>query len=60
VCELDENRLNDGEVLLRRAACASCGLVVRENIPFLADALCREQVATKREAILREFGLSDA
>jgi hypothetical protein len=59
VCELDDHRLNEGDVVLQRAACASCGLVVRKNSPFLADALCRQQIAAKRDEILRDFGLAD-
>ena len=60
VCELDEGRLNARDVVLQRAACASCGLVVRKNSPFLADTLCGEQIASKRKEILREFGLADS
>jgi hypothetical protein len=60
VCELDEGQLKEGNVVLKRAACASCGLVVRKDAPFLADALCREQVASKRQEILRDFGLAGA
>ena len=58
VCELDEDRLDDRVVVLKRAACANCGLVVRD-IPFLADALVSEEVATKRTEILRDFGITD-
>lgn len=59
VCELDADRLDDRAVVLKRAACASCGLVV-PNIPFLADALVGEEVARKRTEILRDFGITDA
>jgi hypothetical protein len=60
VCELDEARLGEGAITLKRAACANCGLEVRQNSPFLADALCRDQVAAKRDAILRDFGITEA
>jgi hypothetical protein len=56
--ELDEHRLKEGDVVLQRAACASCGLVVGKDSAFLADALCREQIPTKRDEILRDFGLA--
>ena len=59
VCELDEDRLNDHVVVLKRAACANCGLIVR-NIPFLADALVSEELSTKRTEILRDFGIADS
>ena len=59
VCEIDEDQLDGGEVVLKRAACASCGLVVR-NIPFLANSLVGEAIARKRTEILNEFGVTDA
>jgi len=59
VCELDEDRLDDRAIALKRAACASCGLVV-PDIPFLADALVGEEVVRKRAEILRDFGIIDA
>jgi hypothetical protein len=58
VGELDEDRLDDHMVALKRAACANCGLIVR-NIPFLADELVGEEVARKRAEILRDFGITD-
>ena len=58
VCELDEDRLDDRIVALKRAACANCGLVVR-NIPFLADELVSEEIARKRAEILQDFGITD-
>lgn len=58
VCELDETSLDVGKVTLKRAACPSCRLVVRENSPFLADALCQTQLAEKQGKILREFGIT--
>jgi hypothetical protein len=60
VCELDEDRLNERAVALTRAACASCGLMVRKSCPFLADALCGEQIGQKRTEILHDFGIADA
>ena len=59
VCELDEDRLDDRAVVLKRAACASCGLVVA-NVPFLTNALVCEEVARNRTQILQEFGIEDA
>jgi hypothetical protein len=59
VCELDEDRLDDRAIVLKRAACASCGLVVRK-MPFLADALVGKQIAMKRTEILHDFGITDA
>ena len=59
VCQLDDDRLvEDRAVILQRAACASCGLVVG-NIPFLADALVHEEVARQRTEILRDYGIKD-
>jgi hypothetical protein len=58
VCELDKDRLDDRAVVLKRVACASCGLIVR-NIPFLPDILVGDQVARKHTEILREFGITD-
>ncbi len=60
VCEIDEDRLDDRVVSLRRGMCASCGFVVPRNCPFLVDALCREQIPQKRDKILRDAGITDA
>ena len=59
VCELDEDSLNDRIVSLKRGECANCGLVVPKAGPFLADALCMQQITDKREEILRGFGIAD-
>ncbi len=59
VCELDENGLNDCVVALKRGECANCGLVVPKDCPFLADALCRQQITDKRWEILQDFGIKD-
>lgn len=58
VGELDETCLGVGKVALKRAACPSCRLVVREKNPCLADALCHTQLAEEQEKILREFGIT--
>jgi hypothetical protein len=58
VCELDEISLDVGKVALKRAACPSCRLIVRENSPFLSDALCQTQLAKEQGTILREFGIT--
>jgi hypothetical protein len=60
VCELDEDRLDDRIIALRRGMCASCGFLVPINCPYLVDALCRQQIPRKRDAILRDAGITDA
>jgi hypothetical protein len=57
VCEVDEDRLDDHVVAFKRGECAGCGLRVPNGCPFLADALCRQQITDKREEILRGFGI---
>jgi hypothetical protein len=59
VCQLDEDRLDQRAVIIKRAACANCGLVVA-GIPFLANELIDEEIAKKRAEILRNFGIADA
>lgn len=59
VCELDENRLENRVVALKRGECANCGFVVRKGYPFLLDALCKDQIHKKRDEILRDFGIPD-
>jgi hypothetical protein len=58
-CELDESQLDGGVIALKRAACASCDLIVRD-IPFLATALVGDALAHDRQRILRAFGIADA
>jgi hypothetical protein len=59
MCELDEDKLDEHLVALKRAECANCGFGVRKNCPFLADALCARQIAEKRAEILQDFGITD-
>jgi hypothetical protein len=58
VCELVNDDLDKKQISLLRAVCVECGLAVPRGCPFLADALCREQVDEKRDQILYEFGIS--
>jgi hypothetical protein len=58
VGELDETGIAEGKVSLKRAACPSCRLTVRNDSPFLADALCRAQLVEERGKILRDFGIA--
>ena len=55
VCELDESRMKDCTITLKRAACVNCSLLVVE-IPFLADALVGMQIEERRTDILHEYG----
>jgi hypothetical protein len=57
VGQLVEEDLVDRRIGLSRALCLECNLFVSEGAPFLADALCAEQVAERRETILRDFGM---
>ncbi|MFL5386354.1 MAG: hypothetical protein ACJ8GN_27870 [Longimicrobiaceae bacterium] len=59
VGELDENNLDAGKVMLNRAACPSCRLIVRGESPYLADSLCQAQIAREQGTILREFGITN-
>lgn len=58
VCELVANDLDKNQISLLRAACVECGLAISRGCPFLADALCREQVEEKRDQIIDEYGIS--
>jgi hypothetical protein len=58
VCELVEKELDVKQISLARCYCLACGLLVPKGIPFLTNALCRDQVEEKYETILREFGIS--
>lgn len=58
VCELVADDLDRKQISLLRAACVECGLAISRGCPFLADALCREQVAEKRDQILNDYGVS--
>jgi hypothetical protein len=58
VCELDEDCLDDHVISLKRGACPSCSLVVPHGCPYLVDALCREQIAAKRDEILQGYGIT--
>lgn len=58
ICELDDNRLDKGEVSLKRGACVNCSLVIPKNSPFLADELCAEQFNEARPKILKQYGIS--
>jgi len=57
VCELDEERLQDRTISLVRGQCPGCGFAIPAECPFLADALCRDQVEAQREEILRDYGI---
>ncbi|HEV7925423.1 MAG TPA: hypothetical protein VGR14_08715 [Verrucomicrobiae bacterium] len=55
--ELDDGRLDIKQVSVRRCACVSCGLVVPQGSPFLADELLREQLENESPRILKELGI---
>jgi hypothetical protein len=57
VCQLDESELRVGDIVPKRLACTNCGFVVGTAELFLSEALLRDEVATAREAILKDYGL---
>jgi hypothetical protein len=60
VCELDERQLDDRIVSLKRGVCASCSVIVPKHSPFLVDALCRDQIESRRSEILHDYGIKEA
>jgi hypothetical protein len=58
VCQIDEDRLEQREVIITRAVCANCDLRIAE-VPFLANAVVQDQLAKKRTAILKDFGIKE-
>lgn len=57
VCQLDDDKLDDGEISVKQAQCVNCGLTVPLSCPYLADVLCRKQIEEKREEILQDYGI---
>ena len=58
VCEMDDGRLDMGQVALLRSACVNCGLVIGKGLPFLTDELCQGQVEESQSKILRSLGIT--
>ena len=54
---MDESELRAGNIVPKRLACTNCGLVVGPEELFLSQALLRDEVATAREAIVRDYGI---
>jgi transcription elongation factor Elf1 len=59
ICELQDDALEKREIQLNRAVCVSCGLVIPDNCPTLADELCADQLVEARPLILQEYGLTE-
>ncbi len=57
ICQIVEKDLDEGRVSLSRAICLECDLVIRNDTPFLANAICKDQIDAKREEILHDFGI---
>jgi hypothetical protein len=55
ICELDDKRLDKGEIRLKRGVCVHCNLIIPRDCPFLADELCAEQIDNARPTILKEY-----
>jgi hypothetical protein len=58
VGDLDDPSLDRGKVVVSRAVCASCGLIVAKDWPYLAERLFEAQCPAKTSAIFKELGLS--
>ena len=58
VCQMVEGDLEERRVSLSRAVCVECDLIIPKNTPFLADAICQDQVEQNQERILRDFGIA--
>lgn len=57
VAQIDEAQLDLSDVGFRRAACAQCGLFLPDK-PFLANLVLREQIETRRQVILKDYGIT--
>lgn len=58
VAELDDKKLNDGEVVTKRCACVQCGFVVGRGAAHLSEVLLAAEIAEKKPKILTEFGIN--
>jgi hypothetical protein len=57
VCQLDEAGLRSGNIVPQQMACINCGLVVRKKELYLSEELLKDEIATAKEIILRDYGL---
>jgi hypothetical protein len=57
VADLDEHRLDAGEIRAGRGACVQCGFIVGEGAPYLLEILLAKQYAEAKPKILQEFGI---
>ena len=56
VCEVDSDRLEEHAIVLHRALCTHCNLILG-GVPFLTEALVASQIETQRMDILRDYGM---
>ena len=52
VCELDDQKLDNGIIRMNRGICVSCGLVIPHGCPYLVDELCKDKLEEVRPKIL--------
>jgi hypothetical protein len=56
VAELVSSQLDLGKIVLSRAVCADCGLVI-SDVSSLADTVCAKEIEETRSEILQEYGI---
>jgi hypothetical protein len=59
VCELDEELLCAGQIVLRQGQCVNCRFTIPPRGALLLEVLCEEQVGARRSEILDAFGFRD-
>lgn len=57
ICEIDNEFIENGEIILKRAKCVNCGLAIPSNIPHLTNEICKEQVIKKSSEIFEAYGV---
>ncbi len=57
VAQVDDDQLNRSELGFKSAVCVKCGLFL-PNKPFLTSLVLRDEIASRRAEILKDYGIS--